>query len=45
MTRVHRVQVAEGKQSIIVVNHAGVGSAGNDAANDTIHDSSFAHHR
>jgi hypothetical protein len=45
MTRVHRVHVAEGKQSIIRVDDAGVRSAGNDAAEHTIHASSFAHYR
>jgi hypothetical protein len=45
MTRVHRVQVAEGEQSVVLVDDAGGGSAGNDAAEHTIHASSIAHHR
>ena len=44
MTRIHRVHVAEGKQSIILVDHAGIRSAGNDAAEHTIHTTSLAHH-
>jgi hypothetical protein len=45
VTRVHWVQVAEGKQPIILVDHASIRSAGNDAAEYTVHASSFAHHR
>jgi hypothetical protein len=45
MTRVHWVYVAEGKQPIVLVDDAGIRGAGNDAAEDTIHTSSFAHQR
>jgi hypothetical protein len=44
VAQVHRIQVAEGKQSIILVDDAGIRSAGNDAAEHTIHTGSFAHH-